>query len=448
VPGLLDWLRLRSAGHPPALREARDPAEDRGFRALTPGPRTDRDLPPGEWRELLQEAYLAYCTNPLAYAIIEMGVNFILGGGVRLEAPGQAAQRALDRFWDDPHNRMAERVYTLATELALYGELFVRFFTDPLTGRTVIRTIDPLRISAIETHPDDVERHLRYCLDYDTWIDALEVECFQVNRVSNALRGRSDLATVLPWLRRYREWLTDRVRVNRFKSAFVYDVTIHGAGAATLQARRAEYAEPPEPGTVIFHNESEQWQAVQPRIDADDVQADGHAIKLMIAAGAGLPEHYLGEGGNVNRATAAEMGLPTMKRFQRRQEYFRYILQRIARRVLLAAAAAGRLSVRSAERPVAVVFEELQDRDRAEMATAMQAFSQALATATARGWLSPQEARTLWWRHLGEQPADAAEDAPGEGEPVQGPPKTPWTGEGEPVQGPGSLPAGAPAPSS
>jgi hypothetical protein len=424
MAGLLDWLRTRSprpagvpapAGTasppphrpPPAVRESSTPAEDRGFRALAlAGARTDRDLPPAQWRALLEEAYLAYCTNPLAYAIVEMGVNFILGGGVRLEAAGPPAQRVLDRFWEDPQNHMAERVYMLATELALYGELFVRFFTDPPSGRTVIRTIDPLRITAIETHPEDLERHLRYQLDAATWIDALEVECFQVNRVSNALRGRSDLATVLPWLRRYKEWLTDRVRVNRFKSAFVYDVTIQGATAATLQARRAEWAEPPEPGTVIFHNESESWTAVQPRIDADDVRADGHALKLMIAAGAGLPEHYLGEGGNVNRATAAEMGLPTMKRFQRRQEYFRHVLRRIARRVLENAALAGQLSARQAARPVTVVFEELQEGDRSELAAAMQAFSQALATATERGWLAPAEARRLWWRSLGEEPAE------------------------------------------
>ncbi len=41
-----------------------------------------------------------------------------------------------------------------------------------------------------------------------------------------------------------------------------------------------------------------------------------------------MPEHYLSEGGNANRATAAEMGLPAIKRMQRRQEYFRQILER------------------------------------------------------------------------------------------------------------------------
>jgi hypothetical protein len=41
-------------------------------------------------------------------------------------------------------------------------------------------------------------------------------------------------------------------------------------------------------------------------------------LRWLIAAGASIPEHYLAEGGNANRATA-EIELPAMKRFQRRQ---------------------------------------------------------------------------------------------------------------------------------
>ena len=105
----------------------------------------------------------------------------------------------------------------------------------------------------------------------------------------------------------------------------------------------AAYAQPPAPGTVVFHNEAETWQPVQPSIGADDVAADGRALKLMIAAGAGLPEHYLAEGGHVNRATAAEMGLPTLRRFQRRQELFGRYLRRLVARAIQARQDAGAL---------------------------------------------------------------------------------------------------------
>jgi hypothetical protein len=37
---------------------------------------------------------------------------------------------------------------------------------------------------------------------------------YAVNRPVGAVRGESDLAPILPWLRRYNRWLEDRVRLN------------------------------------------------------------------------------------------------------------------------------------------------------------------------------------------------------------------------------------------
>jgi hypothetical protein len=82
-----------------------------------------------------------------------------------------------------------------------------------------------------------------------------------------------------------------------------------------------EYTYPPEPGSVLIHNEQEKWQAVQPNINAMDAKEDGRAIKMMVAVGATLPEHYLSDGDQGNRATAAEMSLPTLLKFKRRQRY-------------------------------------------------------------------------------------------------------------------------------
>ena len=387
--------------------------EDRGYRTLL-SPQTERDLPPADRRALLLEVYEAYLTNPLAHAVIELGTNFVLGGGVRVIAEDQRVQRIIDDFWQDADNRMDERIYGLLTELALFGEQFVRFFVDPLTGRTVVRQLDPLYVTEIETDPEDVERPLRYRYApppagaagplpaEDTWIAAGEIEAAAVNKVSNATRGRSDLSTLLPWLRRYKDWLTDRVRINRYKGAFLYDVTLAGASRADLERKRAEMGRPPEPGTVLFHNESERWQAVNPQIGADDVSSDGRALKLMIAAGAGVPEHFLGEGGHVNRATAAEMGLPALKRFQRRQEYLRQLLVRIVRRAIQSRVRAGALGPRI-NQAFRVEFDELSDTERSvELGRAAATFTTALGTAVDRGWLESEQARRLLLRFLGE----------------------------------------------
>ena len=264
---------------------------------------------------------------------------------------------------------MEERVYSLCTELALYGELFVHFFVNQYDGSVIIRQIDPSLIDQVETDPEDVEKPLRYHrrpigqimsetsgdpppigienMEVDnqgTWFDAgTEVLHVAINKVSNAKRGKSDLATLLPWLRRYKDWLTDRVRINKYKGAFLWDVTLTSADDKVIKRKKMEYGYPPEPGSVLIHNEQEQWKAVQPQINAMDAKEDGRAIKMMVAVGATLPEHFLSDGDQGNRATAAEMSLPTLLKFKRRQRVIKYMLQRIIDRVILEAQKAGKL---------------------------------------------------------------------------------------------------------
>ena len=163
--GLLERLGLR---HVERAREAGASSgveDDRGWRRASAGGGSalnpDRDELHGE--ALLREAYRAYTVNPLAYAIIEQTTSFVLGGGARVVAKDSRVQRVIDEFWHDAENEMALRVYGLHTELALFGEQFVRFFVDRLTGRVVIRQLDPLYVTEIETDPDDIEKAVRYC---------------------------------------------------------------------------------------------------------------------------------------------------------------------------------------------------------------------------------------------------------------------------------------------
>ena len=73
---------------------------------------------------------------------------------------------------------------------------------------------------------------------------------YAVNRPVGCVRGQGDLTPLLGWLRRYKEWLEDRVRVNRYKNAFLWHVKIDGAGPGDIQAKQGQYAQPivlPEP---------------------------------------------------------------------------------------------------------------------------------------------------------------------------------------------------------
>lgn len=390
-----------------------------------------KDVVPSIYLELHNACYESYHANPLAFAIIEITTSFVLGKGITIDAANRNVQHLLMNFWNDPDNTMDERLYNICTELALYGEIFVRFFVNKYDGTVKIRLIDPSLIDLIESDPEDVETPLRFhrrpigqtisvtdppqnppditklditsnYTEGEWFIARKEMLQFAINKVSNAKRGNSDLATLLPWLRRYKDWLTDRVRINKYKSAFLYDVTLRGADKKAIDRKRMEYSYPPEPGSVIIHNEAEQWSAVQPQIQANDAKEDGRAIKLMIAAGAGLPEHYLSDSSQGNRATAAEMGLPTLLKFQRRQRLIRRIIRTILDRVIEEAQKAGKLG-QQIDTSYDVTFPEIDVEDNQQLATSVNYLVTALVTAKNQGWLSDETAMRLLFKFAGEE---------------------------------------------
>ncbi len=289
-----------------------------------------------------------------------------------------------------------------------------------------IRQIDPSLIDQIETDPEDIETPLRFHRrpigpgatlpgtipvvvpidNYNpdgTWYDAgSEVMQFAINKVSNAKRGKSDLATLLPWLRRYKDWLTDRVRINKYKGAFLWDVQLSGANRKTIERKRAEYSYPPEPGSVVIHNESEKWSAVKPEINGNDAANDGRAIKLMVAVGAQLPEHYLSDGDGPTKATAAEMALPTLLKFQRRQYVMRNMLRAILDRVMQEATRARRLP-EGIDSGYEIQFPEIEVTDNQALATATQVMVTALTAAKQQGWVSDETCMRLLFQFAGEE---------------------------------------------
>ncbi len=376
------------------------------------------EVVPSTYLEIHNLCYEAYNANPLASAIIEITTSFVLGKGLVVTARDAQVQQILMNFWHDPSNHMDDRIYALCTELSLYGEQFIRFFVNKYDGRVQICQLDPSLIDQIETDPEDIETPLRfhrrpigpsatlpgtipvvaptdnYNPDGIWYAAGSEVMQFTINKVSNAKRGKSDLATLLPWLRRYKDWLTDRVRINKYKSAFLWDVQLNGADRKTIERKRAEYSYPPEPGSVIIHNEAEKWSAVKPEISANDAFNDGRAIKLMVAVGAQLPEHYLSDGDGPTKATAAEMSLPTILKFQRRQFIIRNMLRAILDRVVQEAQHAHRLPP-DVDSGYEITFPEIEVSDNQEMGMAMQYLAGALATAKQQGWISDETCMRL-----------------------------------------------------
>lgn len=411
APSWRDWLAYRLFGDilDARVREATAFTEqDRGWRAAA-GPL--RETPDGLRVEQLADSVEAYRQNPLAHRVVELTTDYVLGRGARLRASDPALQDFVDAWWNHPQNRMSVRQFDLCTELTLSGDLFVGLHTNPYDGMTYLRTIPAAAIDGIESDPEDVEIETRFHENRGVegrWWSADEVRHYAINRLVGTARGQGDLVPMLPWLRRYKDWLTDRVRINRFKGAFLWDVEMKGADRRAILARQAELALPPSPGSIVVHNEGEQWRAVQPAIDAQSAEPDGRAMRLMIAAGAGLPLHFLAEADGSNRATAAEMGGPTLRHFERRQMVLGWIFADLA---YLAARRSGRFDAATLE--IRVEFEDLSGRENATAAGATRAIVAALAQAKEMGWIDDDFARRLIARYAGE-PVGSNEGSPPE----------------------------------
>jgi len=297
-----------------------------------------------------------------------MTTDFVIGAGATLRGHPWAMD-----FWNDPLNRLDMRVYRWCDELTRSGELFIVLSRNPASGMSYCREIPAMQIDQIETDPDDLERELRYHQltaepEGRWWMgkeggphpgplpiagegDEQIMLHYAINKRVGDVRGHSDLAQIVTWLERYDTWLEDRVRINRYKGAYLWQVKIEGALPGQLEAKRAQYSRVPASGSIIVTDGHETWTAVQPSIAADDVEADGKAIRLMIAAGSGVPLHFLAEGESATRATAHEMGTATYRHFAHRQHVFSTIVEDIIR---VAARRAG-----LGEIEVAVEFESV-----------------------------------------------------------------------------------------
>lgn len=366
--------------------------------------------------QVMDDCLDAWRFNPLARRIIELTTQYVVGGGMQVNCTDLRVKEFLIGFWRHPLNRMDARLAELSDELARSGNLFVLLSTDP-GGMSYLRVVPSADIERISSQANDVEQELTYhtrpdingvSLSYPAY-DALDdspemppvMLHYAVNRPVGAQWGESDLAPVLRWLARYASWLEDRVRLNRFRNAFMYVVKARFASESARAARQSQLTmNPPASGSVLVTDESEEWSVIAPRLEALDASTDGLAIKKMIAAGVGLPLHFLAEPESSTRTTAEASGGPTLRRFEQRQRTLRWILEDVLRAALRRAARAdARLN------PEAVFQVQAGDISARDNGALAEAGSKAAAVAQelyAQGLIDKAEVLRLVYRFLGE----------------------------------------------
>jgi hypothetical protein len=290
---------------------------------------SERDRLPVDRDSTLELALEAWRVNPLARRLVELTSQYVVGGGIRLHCKHTATAAFLNAFWGHRLNRMAVRAAEWCDELTRSGNLFVLLSTDA-SGMSYVRAVPAADIAEIYARPNDIEQPLGFFprathevpepqpwAAYDQAADSRNADGsfppvmlhYAVNRPVGAQWGEPDLAPVLRWLSRYANWLEDRARLNRFRTAFLYVVRSRFASESDRLARQQKLnANPPSPGSILVADESESWEVISPKLEADEAGADGLALKKMVAAGAGVPLHFLAEPESSTRTTAEAAG--------------------------------------------------------------------------------------------------------------------------------------------
>ena len=349
-----------------------------GYRA---GPTQIRTYSTRSHQADIEKAWKLYNSNPLAQRIIHIRLEHIIHHDTRPIAKDPKVQKLLDRFWFDPINNMPTFATQLAKDLLIFGTQVIPFSINYTTthgghigdGLVRLSYLDPTCIKDINLTPANVRLPATVLIqsdivtptqllrvvhpvitpghalngyligtlptDTDQQVDEDNVTydgacfLFRINHAINAKFGRSDLLLLETWLDQSAIFFTDLVQHIYWLTNFVWDVKIEGATETLLAKRKNEIrANPPSRGSVLLHNEKEQWNAVTPDLRQEDISSASRTLVWWIAGiGAGIPEHWLGWGRETTRATAKEMQSPTLHMLEERQDTIKAMLTSICR---------------------------------------------------------------------------------------------------------------------
>ena len=409
---------------------ALDDTRDRSYSSST----YPRDRRGYDRDEVLADALEAWRVNPLARRVIGMMTQYVVGGGVGIESRHKGTNKFLSEWWSHPLNKMDIRIYEWCDELGRSGELFIVVSSD-MAGMSYLRAVPAADIQEIETADNDLEQETfivekpsfgegtrgtrgtkgTISLEGRRWQVYNNEQDFRnedgawnpvmlhyaINRPVGAKFGESDLSPVLRWLARYASWLEDRARLNRFRNTFVFWVKAKFTNQAERLQRQADLnRDPPNPGSILVTDESETWSVLSPQLSSFEAAEDGLSLKKMVAAGTGIPMHFLAEPEGATRTTAESAGGPTFRHFQQRQVFFLWMLEDLARVAIARRKVTDRTVNPKAE--LKATGTDISSRDNAALAAASGTVIGAFAALRDRGLIDDTELLRIAYRFAGE----------------------------------------------
>ena len=347
----------------------------------------DKEFDESNHSTMQRQAYQLWKSNPHARGVIRTLEKFILGKGLEIYALDE--NPLVQEWWKEfeKENRFLRRQDEIIRRTFRDGECFIRYFVDKSTGKTKIRFLEPAGISdpknkhsfGIETDPDDIETPLRYYRSREgkliEVIPAEDVQHIKIFADSNVKRGISFLYVIMPLLKKYEQWLNDRIVLNKIRSAMAIIRRISGSPAQLADIVRQESTRGGrqkmlKPGSIITVSQGVDYQMITPNLQAQDVQYDGRNILLAIASATGLAEYMVsGDASNANYASTMVSESPSVREFEDWQEFFKEEFEIMFAKVVQAGIDFGPIPTSSTKTTIEINQQEEKQERRESIPT-------------------------------------------------------------------------------
>lgn len=160
-------------------------------------------------------------------------------------------------------------------------------------------------------------------------------------------RGISELYASREWFRVYKEFMEDRAAINAAATAVAYKRKVKAGPSQVARISGSWGGRPmgfdnPDNTTILnklgrpvgagIHdsNEAVDLEWMKTDTGAQNAKDDGRSILTAAGAGMGMFQHYFGDGGDANLATAQAMELPMVKTFEDWQQWTEDVLVALA----------------------------------------------------------------------------------------------------------------------
>ena len=358
-------------------------------------------------KKIFAESLRAWRVNPIARRIVKLYTSFTVGKGLVIRSDDDQVQQFLQAWWNHPLNKFNRNVKRWKDEDTRTGNLFF-LFNVLADGISIIRAVPAEQIDEIKTAEHDIEQILGYVKENEqeiTWhayngVDTLFMVHYASNQPIGSPWGEADLSPLLVWIGRFSAWLENRVRLNQFRTAFMYVVRGTYANEGDRKTRETQLqANPPKPGSVLVMNANagEEWGILSANLDAFDASMDGIAIKKMIMDGAGQPMHWHAEGESAISTTAEAAGTPTFRTLEEMQNDFFEMLIDMAK---VALAVKG-IALPEGKQ-IWIDGPDITERDNATLALALGRAYPQLADMYDREAIEPEEFMRLTYKTFAE----------------------------------------------